>query len=63
VEDRRREPALRRCERWHRVDPNTLSPGELERLTRKFVQQIHEIIGPQTDIPAPDVNTNAQVMA
>src|SRR6267142_136409 len=45
------------------VDPNTLSPGELERLTRKFVQQIHEIIGPQTDIPAPDVNTNAQVMA
>jgi glutamate dehydrogenase (NAD(P)+) len=45
------------------VDPNHLSPGELERLTRKFVQQIHEIIGPQTDIPAPDVNTNAQVMA
>src|SRR5258708_9875529 len=45
------------------VDPNNLSPGELERLTRKFVQQIHEIIGPQTDIPAPDVNTNAQVMA
>jgi glutamate dehydrogenase (NAD(P)+) len=45
------------------VDPSTLSPGELERLTRKFVQQIHEIIGPHTDIPAPDVNTNAQVMA
>ncbi|HEV8583519.1 MAG TPA: Glu/Leu/Phe/Val dehydrogenase dimerization domain-containing protein [Methylomirabilota bacterium] len=45
------------------VDPKTLSGGELERLTRKFVQQIHEIIGPQTDIPAPDVNTNAQVMA
>src|SRR2546425_1046753 len=45
------------------VDPDHLSPGELERLTRKFVQQIHEIIGPQTDIPAPDVNTNAQVMA
>jgi glutamate dehydrogenase (NAD(P)+) len=45
------------------VDPKTLSAGELERLTRKFVQQIHEIIGPQTDIPAPDVNTNAQVMA
>ncbi|HEX3176290.1 MAG TPA: Glu/Leu/Phe/Val dehydrogenase dimerization domain-containing protein [Methylomirabilota bacterium] len=45
------------------VDPAKLSPGELERLTRKFVQQIHEIIGPHTDIPAPDVNTNAQVMA
>jgi glutamate dehydrogenase (NAD(P)+) len=45
------------------VDPATLSPREFERLTRRFVQQIHEIIGPQTDIPAPDVNTNAQVMA
>ncbi|MGH7264610.1 MAG: Glu/Leu/Phe/Val dehydrogenase dimerization domain-containing protein [Candidatus Rokuibacteriota bacterium] len=45
------------------VDPATLSPRELERLTRRFVQQIHEIVGPQTDIPAPDVNTNAQVMA
>jgi glutamate dehydrogenase (NAD(P)+) len=45
------------------VDPAGLSAGELERLTRKFVQQIHEIIGPHTDIPAPDMNTNAQVMA
>ncbi len=45
------------------VDPAALSPRELERLTRRFVQQIHDIIGPQTDIPAPDVNTNAQVMA
>lgn len=45
------------------VDPDTLSPRELERLTRRFVEQIHDIIGPQTDIPAPDVNTNAQVMA
>jgi glutamate dehydrogenase (NAD(P)+) len=45
------------------VDPATLSQGEVERLTRKFVQLIHDIIGPQTDIPAPDVNTNAQVMA
>jgi glutamate dehydrogenase (NAD(P)+) len=45
------------------IDPKALSIGELERLTRKFVQQIHEIIGPHTDIPAPDVNTNAQVMA
>ncbi len=45
------------------VDPQGLSPRELERLTRRFVQQIHEIIGPHTDIPAPDVNTNAQIMA
>jgi glutamate dehydrogenase (NAD(P)+) len=45
------------------VDPATLSPRELERLTRRFVEQIHDIIGPHSDIPAPDVNTNAQVMA
>ncbi len=45
------------------VDPATLSPREVERLTRRFVEQVHDIIGPRTDIPAPDVNTNAQVMA
>ena len=45
------------------VDPTNLSPRELERLTRRFVQQIHHIIGPQLDIPAPDVNTNSQIMA
>ena len=45
------------------VDPSRLSPRELERVTRRFVEQIHDIIGPHTDIPAPDVNTNAQVMA
>jgi glutamate dehydrogenase (NAD(P)+) len=44
------------------VDPTKLSERELERLTRKFVDQIHEFIGPLTDIPAPDVNTNARVM-
>ena len=44
-------------------DPQTLSGGELERLTRKFTQRIGPEIGPQRDIPAPDVNTNAQVMA
>jgi glutamate dehydrogenase (NAD(P)+) len=44
-------------------DPATLSTGELERLTRKFTQRIGSEIGPQRDIPAPDVNTNAQVMA
>jgi len=45
------------------VDPHSLSKFELERLTRKFTQQIHELIGDKLDIPAPDVNTNAQVMA
>lgn len=44
-------------------DPAELSQGELERLTRKLVQRIGSNIGPQRDIPAPDVNTNAQVMA
>jgi len=44
-------------------DPKTMSSAELERLTRKFVQKIHDVIGPQLDIPAPDVNTNATVMA
>lgn len=45
------------------VDPHSLRPKELERLTRKYVDQVHEIIGPMRDIPAPDVNTNPQVMA
>lgn len=44
------------------VDPTKLTDGELERLTRKFVDQIHDFIGERTDIPAPDVNTNARVM-
>lgn len=44
-------------------DPNELAPSELERLTRKFVESIHDVIGPRDDIPAPDVNTNAQLMA
>jgi glutamate dehydrogenase (NAD(P)+) len=44
-------------------DPNELSRGELERITRKFVQQIHDFIGPDKDIPAPDMGTDAQVMA
>lgn len=45
------------------VDPSQLSAGELERLTRAFVRTTHPLIGPQIDIPAPDVNTNAQIMA
>lgn len=45
------------------VDPSTLSENELERLTRKFTSMIAPIIGPENDIPAPDVNTNGQIMA
>jgi len=44
-------------------DPGKLSREELERITRRFVQQIHDFIGPDKDIPAPDVGTDAQVMA
>ena len=44
-------------------DPSKMSRFELERVTRKFVEQCKEIIGPTIDIPAPDVNTNADVMA
>lgn len=46
-----------------RVDPRELSRGELERLTRRYTSEIGNIIGPQQDIPAPDVGTNAQIMA
>ena len=45
------------------VDARKLSDGETQRLTRRFIDGIHDIIGATTDIPAPDVNTNAQVMA
>lgn len=45
------------------VNVRNLSPGELERLTRKFVDEIHDFIGPDKDIPAPDMGTDAQVMA
>lgn len=46
-----------------RVDPKQLSRKELERLTRRYTSEIGIIIGPMQDIPAPDVNTNAQIMA
>lgn len=45
------------------VDPKTLSAGELERLTRAYTQKIFDFIGPQKDVPAPDVNTNPKIMA
>jgi glutamate dehydrogenase (NAD(P)+) len=44
-------------------DPRKLSAGELERLTRRYTQELIPVIGPQVDIPAPDVGTNEQVMA
>jgi glutamate dehydrogenase (NAD(P)+) len=44
-------------------NPKTMSQGELERLTRRFAAEIAPIIGPDKDIPAPDVNTNGQIMA
>ena len=44
-------------------DPKVLAPDELERLTRRYTTEIINEIGPEKDIPAPDVGTNAQVMA
>lgn len=43
-------------------DPKKLSLGEIERLTRRYISEIISIIGPEMDIPAPDVNTNPQIM-
>jgi len=44
------------------VDPKTLSPGELERLSRGYARAIADVIGPDIDVPAPDVNTNGIIM-
>jgi glutamate dehydrogenase (NAD(P)+) len=44
-------------------DPHRMTTGEIERLTRRYTKELLPVIGPETDIPAPDVNTNAQVMA
>jgi glutamate dehydrogenase (NAD(P)+) len=46
-----------------RCDPRALSPGELERLTRRYTSELLPVIGPQEDIPAPDMATNEQTMA
>jgi glutamate dehydrogenase (NAD(P)+) len=45
------------------IDPRSLSPGELQRVTRRFATELQGVIGPDIDIPAPDVGTNAQTMA
>src|SRR5512146_2742646 len=44
-------------------DPKKMSLAELERLTRRYATEIAGVIGPESDIPAPDVNTNPQIMA
>jgi len=45
------------------IDPAGRSPRELERITRRFVDSIHDLFGPDVDIPAPDMGTSAEVMA
>ncbi|HET7904693.1 MAG TPA: Glu/Leu/Phe/Val dehydrogenase, partial [Candidatus Eisenbacteria bacterium] len=44
-------------------DPTTMSKSELERLTRRYVADLIDVLGPESDVPAPDVNTNEQTMA
>ena len=46
-----------------RCDPATMSPAELERLTRRYTANLMDVFGPEKDIPAPDMNTNEQIMA
>src|SRR6266478_8195482 len=44
-------------------DPAKMSKGELERLTRRYAADLSDLFGPESDVPAPDVNTNEQIMA
>ena len=44
-------------------DPEEMSPQELERLTRRYTADLYDVFGPDKDIPAPDMNTNEQIMA
>ena len=44
-------------------DPNLLSPSEIERITRRYTAELFDFIGPEVDVPAPDMNTNEQTMA
>src|SRR6184192_4747206 len=46
-----------------RVDPRTLSKGEVERLTRRYAADLSDLFGPESDVPAPDVNTGEREMA
>ncbi len=60
---RARQPALRRRQGRRHASIRALSAGELQRVTRRFTTELQGIIGPDVDIPAPDVGTNAQTMA
>ena len=60
---RRAHPLRRRQGRHHRAIPTRMSRRELEALTRRYVAEIIDAIGPEKDVPAPDVNTNDQIMA
>ena len=46
-----------------RIDPREFSQTELEKISRGYVREFHKFLGPKTDVPAPDVNTNPQIMA
>src|SRR3989338_1789450 len=45
------------------IDPKRFSQGELEKVSRGYIREIHNFIGPEIDIPAPDVNTDSKIMA
>ena len=60
---RRRQYPLRRRQGGVICDPQILSDTELEKLTRRYTAEIIDFIGPERDVPAPDVNTNEKVMA
>jgi len=63
LEDRGRRSAFRRGERRRRLDPKEMSDREVEGLTRRYTKAMRSLIGPEKDIPAPDVNTGPQTMA
>ena len=44
-------------------DPTTMSRGELERMTRRYTAEMMDLLGPDQDVPAPDMGTNSQIMA
>ena len=63
MEVRRDRHTIRRSQRWRNLPTKTMSESELERMTRRYATEISIIIGPDRDIPAPDVNTDGRIMA
>ena len=63
LEVRGRQHPVRRRQGGVVCDPDKLSKGELERLTRRYAADLSDLFGPESDVPAPDVNTNEQIMA